>query len=279
MNHIELQDKLKELKFKEQELNKKLISLRKGEGLTIYNKDLYATSLQKVEDTFNQNDQLQDELTLKAFYLIFNDDKRSEKLKISWRVEPSAVLVDVVIQTQGVYKELFDIAYNRLEAWTYVDTSQALIDVSAHIKEYQFNENVSFYDFIEKVLPKINVKDLNKWQELCTKLYGRKNKRLFNTVIENSFDKTHNAELSKVCEYLFSKEGLTYLISDYTNFLISTNKGISFWHPNYSAIPLYKELPFIQQKLIEMYFKPMFLDEHLSLLLKLETAIHEAVPE
>ena len=185
----------------------------------------------------------------------------------------------MVIQTQGIYKDLFDIAYNRLEAWTYVDTSQALIEVSAHIKEYQFNENVSFYDFIEKVLPKINVKDINKWQNLCAKLYGRKNKRLFNTIMENSFDKTHDTQLSKVCEYLFSKEGLRYLISDYTSFLINTNKSISYWHPDYSPVPLYNELPFIQQKLIEMYFKPMFLDEHLSLLLRLETAMHEAVPE
>lgn len=264
----------------QKDVEEQLYVVKKGKNMDVYNETLYSQAVKTLYQKLDSLIAQQDEIAMKAFYLIFNDLEKNKKLNITWTVDNSNVLVDVILNTKGEYKELFDAAYNRLEAWTYVDASQDTA-LEFSIKEYQFNEKVSFYEFIESVLPKLNVKDLEKWQKICSKLYGLKNKRLFNEVIENSFDKSHKPELAVVCEYLFSKEGYAFLISDFLSHVIKNtgSNTISQWTPNYSIIPNFSALPFIQQKLIEMYFKPIFMRENLSLLLRLENAVHESVTE
>ena len=97
----------------------------------------------------------------------------------------------------------------------------------------------------------------------------------------NSFDKSHEQELAKVCEYLFSKKGYAMLVNDFLNYVETNpeNSPLTKWQPDYFLVPGFKGLPFIQQKLVEVYFKPLYIQENLSLLLRLEVAMHESSTE
>lgn len=277
MHGKEFLNRLILLKETQLSLENQLLNISRKENMTNYNSELYSKIYNEGQKKVQALIQEQDELAMQSFHLIFNDPHKKDKLQIQWVVDYSKVLVEVCIVTSGEYKDLFDLAYSRLETWTNIDASQELaFDFS--VKEYQFNSGVSFYGFINDVLPKLNVKDLKKWQDLCSKLYGLKNKRLFNAVLADSFDKSNQENLQKVCDYLFSKKGFSYILKDFTDYAIGCGliNTFSNWSLNYKGIPGYSEMPFIQQKMLEMHFKPLFFKEHLSLLLRVENALHEA---